>query len=153
MAAPRSFEQFLLERTAYIVTKFQRDGKQGPCLNIHLEHASKYLIDYPDQKIATKAIAIALKRLYNQDLSREKWSELLQAHRGWFGLVSYPDLTGNTPNNSQIVRLYNREDSLCRLGSTIPEAFSSAHYTASNRGDGQKKRKTARARSENGGSL
>jgi len=128
VAAPRSFEQFLLEGSAYIVTKFQRDGKQGPFLNIDLEHASKHLIDYPDQKIATKAIAIALKRLY----TREKWAELLEAYRGWFGLVSYPDLPGNTPNNSQIVRLYNREYSLCRLALTIPEAFPSAHYTASN---------------------
>jgi Tfp pilus assembly protein PilN len=84
VAAPRSFEQFLLEGSAYIVTKFQRDGKQGPFLNIDLEHASKHLIDYPDQKIATQAIAIALKRLYNQDLSREKWAELLEAYRGWF---------------------------------------------------------------------
>ncbi|KAF8527199.1 hypothetical protein BDD12DRAFT_904121 [Trichophaea hybrida] len=131
VAAPRSFEQFLLEGSAYIVTKFQRDGKQGLFLNADLEHASKHLIDYPHQKVATKAIARALERLYNQDLSREKWAELLKAYRGWFGLVSYPDLPGNTPNNSQIVRLPTREDSLRRLASTIPGAFSPAHYTTS----------------------
>ncbi|KAF8535374.1 hypothetical protein BDD12DRAFT_912824 [Trichophaea hybrida] len=44
----------------------------------------------------------------------------------------YPDLPRNTPNNSQIVRLPNREDSLHHLASIIPGAFSPAHYTTSN---------------------
>jgi hypothetical protein len=43
MAAPRSFEQFLLEGSAYIVTKIQRDGKHGLFLNVDLEHASTVL--------------------------------------------------------------------------------------------------------------
>ncbi|KAF8534203.1 hypothetical protein BDD12DRAFT_896682 [Trichophaea hybrida] len=101
VATLRSFEQFLLEGSAYIVTKFQRDGKQGFFLNTNLEHGSKHRINYPDQKVATKAIAIALERLYIQDLPREKSAELLEAYRGWFGLVSYPDLPGNAPNNNQ----------------------------------------------------
>jgi hypothetical protein len=131
VAAPGRFESFLLEGSAYIVTKFQRDGKQGLFLNADLEHTSKHLIDYPDQKIAMKAITIVLERLYHQDLPREKWAELLEAYRGWFGLVSYPDLPGNTPNNSQIVQLPTTEDSLHRLALTIPGAFSLAHYTPS----------------------
>ncbi|KAF8538584.1 hypothetical protein BDD12DRAFT_806018 [Trichophaea hybrida] len=133
VATFRSFEQFLLEGSAYIVIKFQRDRKQGLFLNTNLEHASKHLINHPDQKVETKAIAIALEQLYNQDLPREKWAELLEAYRNWFGLVSYPKLPGNTPNNSQIVRHPNREDSLCRFALTIPGAFSPDHYTPSHK--------------------
>jgi hypothetical protein len=71
VATSRSFEQFLLEGSAYIVTKFQRDRKQGLFLNTDLEH-SKHLIDYPELIVVIKAIAIALERLYNPDLPREK---------------------------------------------------------------------------------
>ena len=78
-----------------------------------------------------KAIAIALERLHYQDLPREKWAKLLEAYRGWFGLISYPDLPGNTLNNSQIIRLPTREDLLHHLASTIPRAFSPIHYTPS----------------------
>ncbi|KAF8532849.1 hypothetical protein BDD12DRAFT_901510 [Trichophaea hybrida] len=130
-AEPQLYSDHLisLDTSAYIVTKFQRDGKQDFYLNTDLEHASKHLINCPNQKVTTKAIAITLKRLYNQALLREKWAELQEAYRGWFELVSYPDLPGNTPNNGRIVQLPNRENSLRCLVLTIPGAFSPAHFT------------------------
>ena len=75
-----------------------------------------------------KAIAIVLELLYNQILPSEMWAELPEAYRGWFGLISYPNLPGNTTNNSQIVRLPNWENSPRHLASTIPWAFSPIHY-------------------------
>ncbi|KAF8532771.1 hypothetical protein BDD12DRAFT_810714 [Trichophaea hybrida] len=82
MATPRNFEQVFLKESAYIVTKFQCDGKQGFFLHTDLQYASQHLINYPDQNVATKAIAIALKQRYNLDLPREKWVKLLEAYRG-----------------------------------------------------------------------
>jgi hypothetical protein len=81
----------------YIRARFCHDGKGDFICNQDITFIEKLFREYPDKKHIQDLYQTAFDKVREEQLPDDKWLHLVSIFRGYFGIVTYPDLPEGTP--------------------------------------------------------
>jgi hypothetical protein len=105
---------------AYIRSKFRIFGKSDFICNQDITFIEKLFKEYPDRQQIRKIYRTAFFKVRDEQLPDEKWLHLISIFRGYFGIITYPDLPDGTP---VVTPSKLGEGSLLSVISRLPGAF------------------------------
>jgi hypothetical protein len=104
----------------YIRAKFCLDGKGDSICNQDITFIKKLFKEYPDEKHGQELYRTTFDKVRDEQLQDNKCLHLVSILRGYFGIITYPDLPEGTP---VIIPSRTGDDSLLSAFSRLPGGF------------------------------